>query len=79
MKQRTTLTADADDLETLRSEARRLGISLNAVLQGVVSQKAEEIQRAKRPRVGLYRSGDAGSARRSVTEEGFPADTPYRS
>lgn len=41
MMQRTTLTAEGADLDLFRREARRRGVSLNAVLQEVVHDAAE--------------------------------------
>lgn len=78
MRQRTTLTAEADDLETLRAEAQRMGVSLNRVIETLVAKRAAEIQAGKRPRLGLGRSGDAGLSRRSVDDEEAPARTPFR-
>ena len=79
MKRRTTLTAEADDLETLRAEAGRLGVSLNAVLSDIVARRASEIRSRRRPRLGIGRSGGAGLADRSVHDEASPASTPWRS
>jgi hypothetical protein len=78
VKQRTTLTAEADDLEVLRAEAKRLGLSLNDLLRAAVAQKAAEIQSEKRPRLGIGRSGGAELSRQSVAEEDAPAATAYR-
>jgi hypothetical protein len=73
MKQRTTIAADADDLEVLRSEAKRLGVPLNDLLSAAVASKAAEIQRSRRPRLGVGRSGGANLAEHSVSEEDLPA------
>jgi hypothetical protein len=68
MTRRTTVSADAEDLATLEGEARRRGSSLSAVLAEAVEEKAIAIKRAHRPRLGLGRSTDGGSARESATE-----------
>ena len=78
MKRRTTLTVEADDLETLRAEARRLGVSLNHVIESLVARRAEEIQAGRRPRLGLGASGGDGLSRQSVDDEESPAATPFR-
>lgn len=78
MKQRTTLTAEADDLETLRAEALRLGVSLNHLIETLVAGRAAEIQAERRPRLGLGGSGGEGLSRRSVDDEESPASTPFR-
>jgi hypothetical protein len=62
MKTRTTVTADSADLDTLRAEATRRGVSLSDVLAEAVEQKAGEIRRGRRPRVGIGRSHDGQSA-----------------
>lgn len=73
MKQRTTVTAEADDLEVLRAEAGRRGVSLNELLSDAVASKAAEIRRARRPRFGVGRSGGANLAAQSVADEDAPA------
>lgn len=78
-KQRTTITAEADDLEVLRAEARRLGVPLNDLLSAAVASKAAEIQSGRRPRLGLGRSGGANLAEKSVDHEDRPVGTAFRS
>ncbi len=78
MKQRTTLTAEADDLEVLRAEARRQGLSLNDLLRTAVAEKAAEIQSRKRPRLGIGHSGGDRLGAQSVADEDSPAATPMR-
>lgn len=78
MKQRTTITADADHLEVLRAEAQRLGVSLNEVLTSAVAAKAAEIQRARRPRLGVGRSGGLNLAEQSVADEDAAASGSFR-
>lgn len=62
MMQRTTVTADEADLETLRAEARRRGVSLSTVLAETVAEKARVLRRRRRPQVGVARSTDGRSA-----------------
>ena len=71
-----TSTAEADDLEALRDEARRSGVSLNSVLQEIIARRAEELRAAKRPRLGLGHGG--GFAKSSVDDEDAPAASAYR-
>jgi hypothetical protein len=70
--QRTTVAAEQEDLETLRSEAQRRGISLAALTGEILSEKAAELRRARRPRVGVGRSG-TGVSQQSVEDEDLPA------
>ena len=79
MKRRTTLTTEADDLETLRAEAGRLGVSLNAILSEIVARRASEIRSERRPRLGVGRSGRGDLSHRSAEDEEAPARTPWRS
>jgi hypothetical protein len=58
MMQRTTVTADEADLETLRAEAKRRGVSLSTVLAETVAEKARALRRRRRPQVGVARSTD---------------------
>jgi len=78
VKQRTTIAAEADDLEVLRAEAKRRGVPLNELLSAAVASKAAEIQRARRPRLGLGHSGGANLAEQSVDDEEAPAGTGFR-
>jgi len=78
MIQRTTIAADRDDLETLRAEARRRRVSLARLLREIVAANAAEPRAARRPRLGLGRSGQ-GIAGDSVEDEDSPAHTPYQS
>lgn len=68
MNRRTTVSADAEALATLESEARRRGESLSSVLAEAVEEKAVAIKRAHRPRLGLGSSSDGGSAAETATE-----------
>ena len=68
VNRRTTVSADAEDLATLESEARRRGSSLSAVLAEAVEEKAIAIKRAHKPRLGLGRSTDGASAAQIATE-----------
>jgi hypothetical protein len=68
MNRRTTVSADAEDLATLELEARRRGSSLSSVLAEAVEEKAIAIKRTRKPRLGLGRSTDGGSAAQAATE-----------
>jgi hypothetical protein len=68
MNRRTTVSADAEALATLESEARRRGDSLSTVLAEAVEEKAVAIKQAHRPRLGLGRSSDGRSAAETATE-----------
>lgn len=65
---RTTVTASVDALATLEAEATRRGVSLSAILNEAVEDKALEIRARRRPRLGIARSTD-GRAARDVTAE----------
>lgn len=62
MKQRTTVNADAADLDTLRAEAARRAVSLSTVLAEAVGEKAAAIRASRRPRLGVARSADGRGA-----------------
>lgn len=62
MHARTTVTADRADLDTLRAEAKRRGVSLNAMLAEAVQDKAQALRQRQRPQVGVARSSDGRSA-----------------
>jgi hypothetical protein len=53
MIQRTTVSAEADDLGVLKEEARRKGVSLASLLAEVVQREAAAIRASRRPRVGV--------------------------
>ncbi|MEE8585709.1 MAG: hypothetical protein V3T83_12760 [Acidobacteriota bacterium] len=72
MTRRTTVAADAEVLEMLRGEAKRRGVSLAAFAGEILANKAAELQRARRPRVGVGRSG-SGVSQESVDHEDLPA------
>lgn len=62
MQTRTTVTAATADLDALRAEAERRGVSLSAVLAEAVHEKATALRRRRRPQVGVARSRDGRSA-----------------
>ena len=68
MKARTTVTAEASYLDTLRAEADRRGTTLSEVLAEAVSEKAAALRRRRRPRVGVGRSTDGSSASEVAAE-----------
>ena len=72
MIQRTTIAAEAEDLETLRAEAKRRGVSLAVLAGEILAGEAAELRRARRPRVGVGRSG-TGVSQESVEREDLPA------
>ena len=78
MKRRTTLTVVADDLETMRAEAARRGVSLNAVLSEIVAERASELRSRRKPRLGIGGSGTSDLSRQSVEDETSPARAPWR-
>ncbi len=72
MIQRTTVAAEKEDLETLRAEAERRGVSFAVLAGEILAEKAAELRRARRPRVGVGRSG-TGVSQESVDREDLPA------
>ncbi len=72
MIQRTTIAAEAEDLETLRAEAKRRGVSLAVLAGEILAGEAAELRRARSPRVGVGRSG-TGVSQESVEREDLPA------
>lgn len=65
---RTTVTAPRSTLRTLEAEAQRRGVPLNALLREAVEEKARELRRQRRPRVGVARSTDGRGARELTAE-----------
>ncbi len=72
MMQRTTVAADAQVLDLLREEAKRRGVSFAALAGEILADKAGELRRARRPRVGVGHSG-SGVSQESVDREDLPA------
>lgn len=68
MTQRTTVTAAAEDLQTLQAEASRRGVSLNVILREAVQEKARVLRSSRQPHVGVARSTD-GRRAADVTAE----------
>jgi hypothetical protein len=68
MKTRTTVTAETSDLDTLRAESERRGVSLSTVLAEAVAEKASALRRRRRPRVGVAQSDDGRSAAEVANE-----------
>ena len=65
---RTTVTAPVADLDTLRAEAARRGVALNAVLAEAVAEKAAGLRARRRPAVDVARSSDGRSAAEVTAE-----------
>ena len=65
---RTTVSAPRADLRTLESEAQRRGVSLGTLLREAVEEKASELRKRRRPRVGVARSTDGRSARETTAD-----------
>jgi hypothetical protein len=59
---RTTISAPGEVLDTLAAEAKRRGVSLNAILAEAVGEKAAGLRAARRPRLGLGTSTDGRAA-----------------
>ena len=65
---RTTVSAPQATLRTLEAEAKRRQVPLATLLREAVEDKAKELRKRRRPRVGVARSTDGRSAR-EVTGE----------
>jgi hypothetical protein len=78
MERRTTVTAQDDDLAVIANDARRRGISLGRALGELVSVRAEELRRHRRPRVAMF-SVDFSIAEAMDSEDENPAAQPFRS
>jgi hypothetical protein len=77
---RATVTAQSDDLAVLADDAHRRGISLSSALGELVSVRAEELRRRRRPRLGTFRSGSTvGIAVLMESNPDAPAAQPFRS
>jgi hypothetical protein len=77
---RTTLSAEADDLMTLETEARIRGISMAQLLRELVHERAMELRAHRRFRsAGVFASppGSPSLSQLSVDDEDSPAATPY--
>jgi hypothetical protein len=72
---RTTVTAPVDVLRTIEAEARRRRVPTTTVLCEAVTEKAERLRAARRPRVGVARSTDGSSA---AEVAGEPVAEPTR-
>ncbi|HEX6512379.1 MAG TPA: ribbon-helix-helix protein, CopG family [Chloroflexota bacterium] len=80
MIQRTTLSADAEDLELFRREARRRKVSLNQVLREVVHESADARRRNRQKRdFGLFDGPGTNIAQQSVDDEESPVRGRLRS
>jgi len=68
---RTTLAAEERDLDALRAEARRRGISLAELLRRSVAREAAALRAGRRPRFGVASSKE-GAARAEGQDEKAP-------
>ncbi|MGH7882401.1 MAG: hypothetical protein ACREN8_05785 [Candidatus Dormibacteraceae bacterium] len=75
MNRRTTLVANAGDLELISDEARSQGLSLGRMLGKVVAEYAHCLRRKRKPRLGTFESegGDIAAA----MEREDPAAQPF--
>jgi hypothetical protein len=78
MVRRTTVSADADDLAVLESEARRRGVSLSALLREAVEHEAGRLRSKTAPRFGIVR-GDGSATATIAADEKAPAAKSDRS
>lgn len=65
---RTTVSAPQAAFRTLEAEAQRRVVPLAALLREAVEEKAHELRKGRRPRVGVARSND-GRGAAEVTAE----------
>ncbi len=65
---RTTVTAPQDTIRTLEAEAQRRRVPLATLLREAVEEKATQLRRSRRPRVGVARSNDGRSAAEVTAE-----------
>ena len=72
MIQRTTISAEEHVLDALRAEATRRGVSLGTLAGQILADRVAELRRARRPRVGVGRSG-TGVSQESADREDLPA------
>jgi hypothetical protein len=72
---RTTVVAREEDLATLSHEARVRGLSLGRMLGEVLADRATELRRGRRPRLGTFRANV--SIAKAVDEDG-PEARPFR-
>jgi hypothetical protein len=74
---RTTLTAKADALDILAAEASRRGLSLSKVLAEAVEERAANIRKQRRPRVGVDDSEGRSPGAAVLTQDPV-ADDPAK-
>ena len=65
---RTTVSAPQATIRTLEAEARRRQVPLATLLREAVEDKAKELRKRRRPRVGVARSTDGRSATEVTAE-----------
>ncbi len=80
MIQRTTLSADEEDLDLFRREAERRKVSLNAVLKEIVHEAAADRRKKLRKRdLGLFDGPGTGIAKEIVDDEESPVRGRFKS
>jgi hypothetical protein len=65
---RTTVSASPATIRTLEAEAQRRSVPLATLLREAVEEKAQQLRKSRRPRVGVSRSTDGRSAAQVTTE-----------
>ena len=65
---RTTVMVDEDALATLGFEAKRRSVPLAELLREAIDDKVVSLRAGRRPRVGVARSTDGGSAAQSTSD-----------
>ncbi|HLY66501.1 MAG TPA: hypothetical protein VKU60_13285 [Chloroflexota bacterium] len=80
MMRRTTLTAEAEDLDLFRREAKRRRVSLNQVLKELLHEAADARRGGRaRPRFGTFKGSGEPVAQLSADDEDAPARGRLRS
>ncbi|HWW91052.1 MAG TPA: hypothetical protein VNY35_09765 [Solirubrobacteraceae bacterium] len=74
-ERRTTVVAREEDLATLSHEAHARGLSLGRMLGEVLADRAEDLRRARRPRLATFRA-DVSIAKAAGEER--PEARPFR-
>jgi hypothetical protein len=73
---RTTITASVDALATLEAEARRRGVPLTRVVSEAITEKANSLRKARRPRLGVGASAGRSVGAAQLAAEPVAEDRP---